>query len=73
MDEGSAGRNAATYTQIRTNTEQTHTYIHASSGIGTHDPSVRVGENGSYLRPGGHCDRPFELALKKGNCCNYRN
>jgi hypothetical protein len=32
-------------------------YIHALSGIGTHDPSVRAGEDGSCLRPRGHCDR----------------
>jgi hypothetical protein len=29
------------------------TDIHASSGIGTHDPSVRAGEGGSCLRPRG--------------------
>jgi hypothetical protein len=34
-----------------------HTDIHASSGIQTHDPSVREGEDGSCLRPRGHCDR----------------
>jgi hypothetical protein len=31
--------------------------IHASSGIRTHGPSVRVGEGRSCLRPRGHCDR----------------
>jgi hypothetical protein len=31
-----------------------HTDIHASSGIRTHDPSVRVSEDSSYLRPRGH-------------------
>jgi hypothetical protein len=31
--------------------------IHASSAIRTHDPSARVGEDGSCLRPRGHCDR----------------
>jgi hypothetical protein len=35
-----------------------HTDIHASSGIRTHDPSVRESEGGSCLRPRGHCDRP---------------
>jgi hypothetical protein len=32
-------------------TEQTHTDIHASSGIRNHDPSTRAGEDGSCLRP----------------------
>jgi hypothetical protein len=32
-----------------------HTDIHASSGIRTHDASVRAGEGGSCLRPRGHC------------------
>jgi hypothetical protein len=34
-----------------------HTGIHALSGIQTHDPSVRASEDGSCLRPRGHCDR----------------
>jgi hypothetical protein len=34
-----------------------HTDIHTSSGIRTHDPSVRAGEDGSCLKPRGHCDR----------------
>jgi hypothetical protein len=34
-----------------------HTDIHALSVIRTHDPSVRAGEDGSCLRPGGHCER----------------
>jgi hypothetical protein len=38
-------------------TEWTHTDIHASSGIPTHDPSVRAGEDGSCIRQRGHCDR----------------
>jgi hypothetical protein len=33
-----------------------HTDINSLSGIRTHDPSVRVSENCSCLRPGGHCD-----------------
>jgi hypothetical protein len=32
----------------------THTDIHASSGIRTHDSSVRAGEDSSYIRPRGH-------------------
>jgi hypothetical protein len=34
-----------------------HIDIHALSGIRTHDPSVRAGEDGSCLRPRGLCDR----------------
>jgi hypothetical protein len=34
-----------------------HTDIHASSGIQTHDPSVRVGGDGSCLKPRGQCDQ----------------
>jgi hypothetical protein len=33
------------------------TNIHVSSGTRTHDPSVRASEDGSRLRPRGHCDR----------------
>jgi hypothetical protein len=35
----SARSKAVTYTQNNTNIEQTHTNIHASSGIRTHNPS----------------------------------
>jgi hypothetical protein len=34
----------------------THTNIHALSGIRNHDPSVRSGEDNSCLKPS-HCDR----------------
>jgi hypothetical protein len=34
-----------------------NTDIHDLSGIRTHDPSVRVSEDSSCLRPRGHCDR----------------
>jgi hypothetical protein len=37
-----------------------NTDIRASSGMGTHDPSVRVSEDSSCLRPRGHCDRPLK-------------
>jgi hypothetical protein len=36
-----------------------HTNIQSSSGIRTHDPSVREGEDSSRLRPRGLCDRNF--------------
>jgi hypothetical protein len=47
----------ATYTKDNTNAKQTHTNIHASSGIGTHDLSVGADEDSSCLRSRGHCDR----------------
>jgi len=37
------------------------THIHVPSGIGTHDPSVRVVESSMCLRPCGHWDRPVSL------------
>jgi hypothetical protein len=39
------------------NSEKTHTDMHGSSGIQTHDPSVWGGEDSSYLRPRGYCAR----------------
>jgi hypothetical protein len=57
LDGGSACRKAATYTQDNINTEYTHTNMHASSGIRTHDSSVWAGGDSSRLRPRGHCDR----------------
>jgi hypothetical protein len=41
----------------RTIQTQNHIDIHPSSGIRTHDPSVRADEDGSCLRPRSHCDR----------------
>jgi hypothetical protein len=38
-------------------TELAHRDIHASSGIRTHDPSVRASEDSPCLRLRGHCDR----------------
>jgi hypothetical protein len=54
---GSARRKAPTYTQDNTNTEWTQKGIHASSGIWTHDSSVRAGEESLCLRPRGHRDQ----------------
>jgi hypothetical protein len=42
-----------------TQTQNKSTGILDSSGIPTHDPSIRAGENGSRLRLSGHRDRPF--------------
>jgi hypothetical protein len=33
-----------------------HTDTHVSSGLRTHDPSVRADEGSSFLIPRGHCD-----------------
>jgi hypothetical protein len=44
-------------THRTTQTQNICTGIEASSGIRTHDPSVRVGEDGSCPRQRGHCDR----------------
>jgi hypothetical protein len=44
-------------TQDNTNTEDTRTDIYASSGIRTHDSSVRASEDILCLILNGHCDR----------------
>jgi hypothetical protein len=52
MDGGSARRKATTYTQGNTDTEQTHTNIHACSAVRTHDLSVGLDWlNVSLLQP----------------------
>jgi hypothetical protein len=52
-------------------TEQTHTDIHGSSGIWTHEPSFRVGEDGSCLRPRAHCDRLLHKINILKNLVNF--
>jgi hypothetical protein len=44
-------------TTQRQNKRTKYRHIHASSGIRTHDYSVRASEDSSCLRPRGHCDR----------------
>jgi hypothetical protein len=44
---------------------KTHTDIHASSGIRTHDPSLREGKDGSCVRPRGHCGRRKLMLLDR--------
>jgi hypothetical protein len=51
----------------------TQTDIHASSGIGTHDPSVRSSDDSSWPRPRGNCDWPVlrhnpEFVFSRGPC-----
>jgi hypothetical protein len=41
------------------------TNIHALSGIRTHDPSVRAGEDISCISPCGHCDRHVYIKTLK--------
>jgi hypothetical protein len=55
-------------TQDNTYTEETLTDIHASSGIRTHDPSVRASEDISCLRRRGHCDRQCLLSEENIVC-----
>jgi hypothetical protein len=59
----SARRNATTYTQNKTKAEKTHTDIHASSGIRNQGPSVKAGEDGSYLKN--------HAVTVIGRSCNY--
>jgi hypothetical protein len=47
------------------------TDIRASSGIRTHDPSVRAGEDSYCLRPRGHCDGHLVL-LQADKCKQCR-
>jgi hypothetical protein len=48
-------------THRTTQTIYTHKGVHTLSGIRTHDPSVRAGEDSTCLRPRGHCDRLLAL------------
>jgi hypothetical protein len=61
LDEWSARRKASTSAQDNTTqNKRTHTpNIHAVSGIRTHDHSVRVNEDSSFLRPLGYRDWPL--------------
>jgi hypothetical protein len=43
--------------RLPTQTQNKRVDIHSFSGIRTHDPSARAGEDSSCLRPRGHCDR----------------
>jgi hypothetical protein len=45
------------YLHRTTQHRKTRTYIHASSGIRSHDPSVRAAEDSTCLRARGHWDR----------------
>jgi hypothetical protein len=48
-------------TQDNTNREKKQTYIHASSEIRTHDPSVQASKDILCLRTRGLCDRLLSL------------
>jgi hypothetical protein len=45
---------------------------HVLSGIRSHDPSVRAGEDGSCLRPRGHCDRQITYYTTKGPAVTWK-
>jgi hypothetical protein len=61
------------YTLRTTHTQNNaHTDIHASSGIRTHDPSVRASEDSSRLTPRGHCDRPERSLLYENPALRMR-
>jgi len=47
------------YLQRTAENRKTWTYIHASRGIRTHDPSIREVQNHMRLRPCGPWDRPY--------------
>jgi hypothetical protein len=49
--------------QDNTNREQTRTDIHVTKGIQTRDPSVRAGEDNSWLRTHGHIRNVSYLTL----------
>jgi len=51
------GRMQGLYLHRRTQHTKTRTDIHASSGIRTHDSSLRAVEDRTCLRPRGHWDR----------------
>jgi len=57
LDGVSARHKVITFTEQQNTEESGH--IHASSGIPTHDPSVRAVEDCTYLTPRGNWDRRF--------------
>jgi hypothetical protein len=49
-------------THRTTQTQNKHTHRHPYlEWIQTHDPSVRANEDGSCLKPCGHCDQQFNI------------
>jgi hypothetical protein len=74
MDEWSAVARCYLHTGQHKQNKCTQTpNIHALSGIRTHDPSVRAGENSSYLRPRGHRDRQLFTLILFNNCYMFRS
>jgi hypothetical protein len=64
-----AARPLTTHRPTQTQIERIRTDIHALSGIGPIDPSVRASEDSSCLRPRDHCDR--RCFLTSPNLCAY--
>jgi hypothetical protein len=61
LDAGSASRKAATY--IGQHEHGINKNRHSLSGIRTHDPSVRVGDDISCLRLRGNCDMRLGISV----------
>jgi hypothetical protein len=55
----------------KTQNKRTQT-SNASSGIRTHDPSVRASEDSSCLGPRGHCDRRINGLVDITHSCTQR-
>jgi hypothetical protein len=55
------GSTQGPYLHRTTQHRKTRTHIHVSSGIRTHDPSVRAAEDSTCLRPLGHWNRPVNF------------
>jgi hypothetical protein len=49
---------------------KTRTHIHASSGVRTHDPSVRAAEDSTCLRPRGHWDQQMFILIYVNELCS---
>jgi hypothetical protein len=47
-------------------TQNNRRHTHTLGGIRTHNPNVRAGEDISYLRPRGHCDRLKGMPTARG-------
>jgi hypothetical protein len=63
LDEGSPSQRLYLHTGQQKQIIKAQRYIHASSGIPTHDPSVRESEDSLCFRPRGHCDGSYIFTL----------
>jgi hypothetical protein len=58
-------RSQGFYLHTEQHNHRINAHRHLSSGIRSHDPSVRADEDGSCLSPRGHCDRLFTKLVSK--------